>query len=125
MLKYIHCFYHLSITQGVRKVIENKGDNSNCHCLIPKNKNYWFWELEWYGDCIGGDIIKLIGRENYLNRLISLKGTPDIKVITGIRRSGKSKLLEEYISWIEENEAEFNIIYKVIGWLLQQEPLIK
>ncbi|MBN2794585.1 MAG: ATP-binding protein [Clostridia bacterium] len=55
--------------------------------------------------------MKLIDREDYLNKLISLKGTPDIKVITGIRRSGKSKLLEQYISWIEENEAEFNIIY--------------
>lgn len=55
--------------------------------------------------------MKLIERETYLSRLISLKGTPDIKVITGIRRSGKSKLLEEYIDWIVENEADSNIIY--------------
>ncbi|MDF1617919.1 ATP-binding protein [Petrocella sp. FN5] len=54
--------------------------------------------------------MKLIDREVYLNRLISLKGTPDIKVITGIRRSGKSKLLDEYIDWIEENEPKPNII---------------
>ena len=59
---------------------------------------------------VGGDTMKLIDRETYLNRLISLKGTPDIKVITGVRRSGKSKLLEEYIGWIEENEPESNII---------------
>lgn len=55
--------------------------------------------------------MKLIDRETYLNRLISIKGTPDIKVITGIRRSGKSKLLEEYIDWIEAHESDSNIIY--------------
>ncbi len=54
--------------------------------------------------------MQLIDRETYLNRLINLKGTPDIKVITGVRRSGKSKLLEEYIGWIEENDPESNII---------------
>ena len=54
--------------------------------------------------------MKLIDREKYLNRLISLKGTPDIKVITGVRRSGKSKLMEEYIEWLKENESEPNII---------------
>ena len=48
--------------------------------------------------------MRLIERDTYLNRLISIKGTPDIKVITGVRRSGKSKLLEEYIKWIKENE---------------------
>lgn len=61
--------------------------------------------------CIGGDTMKLIDRETYLNRLISLKGTPDIKVITGIRRCGKSKLLEEFIEWIKAHESDSNIIY--------------
>jgi predicted AAA+ superfamily ATPase len=54
--------------------------------------------------------MKLIERESYLNRLISIKGTPDIKVITGVRRAGKSKLLEAYTEWIKANESEPNII---------------
>lgn len=54
--------------------------------------------------------MQLIERETYLNKLINLRGTPDIKVITGVRRSGKSKLLEEYIEWIEENDPKSNII---------------
>lgn len=54
--------------------------------------------------------MKLIERSDYLQKLINLKGTPDIKVITGVRRSGKSKLLEEYIAWIEKNDPEANIV---------------
>ena len=53
--------------------------------------------------------MKLIERD-YLQRLINIIGTPDIKVITGVRRSGKSKLLELFIEYIKENEKEANII---------------
>ncbi len=37
--------------------------------------------------------MKLIERPMYMDKLISVMGVPDIKVKTGIRRSGKSKLM--------------------------------
>ena len=54
--------------------------------------------------------MKLIER-NYLNNLIDIIGTPDIKVITGVRRSGKSKLLEALKAYIENNITNNNIIH--------------
>ena len=38
----------------------------------------------------------LIQRSEYLNKVISIIGTLDIKVITGVRRSGKSKLWDAF-----------------------------
>ena len=54
--------------------------------------------------------MKIIERD-YLKDLISIIGTPDIKVITGVRRSGKSKLLEQFKEYIEKNIKNYNIIY--------------
>ena len=53
--------------------------------------------------------MKLIERE-YLKELIQVMGTPDIKVITGVRRSGKSKLLKMFKNYIEKNIDNNNII---------------
>lgn len=55
--------------------------------------------------------MKLIDRPLYLQRLMDAKGTPDIKVITGIRRCGKSKLMESFIKKIKETETDANIIH--------------
>ena len=54
--------------------------------------------------------MKLINRK-YLKELIEIIGTPDIKVITGVRRSGKSKLLELFYEYIVKNYYDDNIIY--------------
>ena len=55
--------------------------------------------------------MKLIKREHYLSKLINVIGTPDIKVITGVRRCGKSKLLEAFKNYITDNIKEHNIIH--------------
>ena len=51
----------------------------------------------------------LIHRSNYLKKLIDVIGTKDIKVITGIRRCGKSELLNTFSAYLKENK-DNNII---------------
>ena len=59
---------------------------------------------------IGDGHMHLIVRQQYLDELVELYGTPDIKVITGIRRSGKSVLLQEFISYLESLDDKINIV---------------
>lgn len=46
---------------------------------------------------------KLKNRELYLNKLVAFKDTDLIKVITGIRRCGKSSLLKLMVQYLKEN----------------------
>ncbi|MDY4465855.1 MAG: AAA family ATPase [Candidatus Treponema excrementipullorum] len=55
--------------------------------------------------------MKLIERDFYLDKLKNVMGTPDIKVMTGVRRCGKSKLMDAFIDWIKQNEKDSNIIH--------------
>lgn len=55
--------------------------------------------------------MRLIERDFYLNKLKDVMGTPDIKVITGVRRSGKSKLLESFMAYVLGNVPGANIIH--------------
>lgn len=55
--------------------------------------------------------MKLIKREYYLNKMIDVIDTPDIKVLTGVRRSGKSKLLEAFKDYVIQNISDANIIH--------------
>ncbi len=54
--------------------------------------------------------MKHIERTSYLDKLKKLNNTPDIKVVTGIRRSGKSVLMQDYIEYILKNEPDANVI---------------
>ena len=53
--------------------------------------------------------MKLIRRERYIQQLLAVKDIPDIKVITGVRRSGKSKLMDSFFDILSE-EAGTNIV---------------
>ena len=81
-----------------------------------------------------GNYMKTITRAKYLDRIIELKGTPDIKIITGIRQSGKSKQMQAYIAYQKSNFENINIIligfmdltyegiviHDIADWLLQE-----
>lgn len=54
--------------------------------------------------------MKIINRPNYLNNLINVKDIPDIKIITGVRRSGKSKLLDAFYDYLMKDGQKKNVI---------------
>ena len=55
--------------------------------------------------------MKILDRKEYKNRLIRLRETEKIKIISGIRGAGKSELLRSYQKWIESHLEGANILY--------------
>lgn len=55
--------------------------------------------------------MKITERPYYAKKLAGLMGTPDIKVISGVRGCGKTTLLEAYIRYISETVPDANIIH--------------
>lgn len=49
-------------------------------------------------------------KRKYLDEIIRTMGTEDIKVITGVRRSGKSVLLDDFKKYISKNIENANVI---------------
>lgn len=68
--------------------------------------------------------MKLIERTFYLDKLKDVMKAADIKVITGVRRSGKSKLLEAFIEYVRQADTTANIIH-VNYSLSEYEPLLE
>ena len=54
--------------------------------------------------------MKIIKRPFYLENLINVKDVPDIKNVTGVRRSGKSKLLDAFYDYLINDKANKNVI---------------
>lgn len=54
--------------------------------------------------------MRIIRRDKYMSDLYAVKNSPDIKIITGVRRSGKSFLMKMYIDELERIETNINIV---------------
>ena len=55
----------------------------------------------------------VIQRKEYLNKLIAFKDKQLIKIVTGIRRCGKSTLLDIYKEWLKEQGVKENQIISI------------
>lgn len=66
--------------------------------------------------------MKLIKRVDYLSVLAAVKDAPDIKILCGMRRAGKSKLMDELIRAIRKAKPSANVI-SIDMTLLKNEKL--
>ena len=55
----------------------------------------------------------MIQRKEYLKKLIAFRDKQLIKVVTGVRRSGKSTLLKMYQEWLREQGVEASRIISI------------
>ena len=68
--------------------------------------------------------MKIIERIDYQNYLWEVKDTPDIKVITGIRRAGKSEVMKSFINRLKMTDETANVVYADLS-VLENEPLLE
>ena len=66
--------------------------------------------------------MKLIKRDDYLKTLCGVKDAPDIKILCGMRRAGKSKLMDDMVKIIRKAKKTANVIYIDLT-LLKNEKL--
>ena len=66
----------------------------------------------------------MVQRKEYLDRLIDWKDEQVIKVVTGIRRCGKSTLLIQFQQWLKENGVTEEQIVSVNFEELEYEDLL-
>lgn len=69
-------------------------------------------------------MIDWVDRNTYMERLWALDGTRDIKVITGMHRSGRSELMKAFSASVARRDPSSNNVY--IDLLdLDNEPLLE
>lgn len=66
----------------------------------------------------------MVERKEYLNQLIQWKDEQVIKVVTGIRRCGKSTLLLQYQAWLKANGVSEDQIVSINFEELEYEELL-
>ena len=59
--------------------------------------------------------MKLIERIDYQNYLWDIKDTLDIKVITGIRRAGKSETMKSFVNRLKMKYTSDNVVYAYLS----------
>ena len=67
----------------------------------------------------------MVKRKEYLEKLIKSKDKQIIKVVTGVRRCGKSTLLEQYQKYLLENGVEKEQIISINFEKIENEPLLE
>lgn len=80
---------------------------------FPKWIKSWIWEIEIYimrSFITLYTVIMTIIQRSYLQKLINVIGTSDIKVITWVRRSWKSELLIAFKKYLDDTIIDSNII---------------
>lgn len=66
--------------------------------------------MRWYKDTEAGAMIE---RNSYLNQLLDWKDKNIIKVLTGIRRCGKSTILNQFQSYLMNHGVAENQIISI------------